>query len=62
MADTFIFRHGKQATQINCEEKIMDIKDYAIKGFKLLMYWCWWMLSATSTVTSCVIPARSKSA
>ena len=26
------------------------------------MYWCWWMLSAPSTVTSCVIPARSKSA
>ena len=38
MANAFIFRHDKQASQINCEEKIMDIKDYAIKGFKLLMY------------------------
>ena len=36
--------------------------DYAINGFKLWIYWCLWILSATITVTSCAIPASSKSA
>lgn len=40
----------------------MHINNQAIKGFKLRMYWYWWILSATITVTSWVIPARSKSA
>ena len=50
------------------KQKLNDIITYGIviAAFIimqiLIMYWCWWMLSATSTVTSCVIPARSKSA
>ena len=52
-ADDFKIKHDKKASQINSEEKkFMIIKDYAIKGFKLRRYWCWWILSATSTVTS----------
>lgn len=28
----------------------------AIRGFRLRIYWCLWILSATITVISCVIP------
>ena len=35
---------------------------YAIKGLKLRIYWCLYSLSATITVMSWVIPARSRSA
>ena len=35
---------------------------YAISGFKLLINWCWCILSASTTVISCVIPEISRSA
>ena len=40
----------------------MNIEYHAIKGLRLRMYWCWWILSATITVTSWAMPAKSKSA
>lgn len=35
---------------------------YAMSGFKLRIYWCLCILSATITVISCAIPANSRSA
>lgn len=52
----------KRLPKWTAKKNAINTKGQAIKGFKLRIYWCWWILSATSTVTSCVIPARSKSA
>lgn len=44
------------------EGEAEKIRLYAINGFKLGIYWCWCILSATTPVSGWVIPARSRSA
>lgn len=47
---------------LNKPQEVLEAdKTYAvISGFTLRINWCWCILSANITVTSCMIPARIK--